>query len=347
MDKKHFYTSLMQSLILISSLVISGCQGTNSDASGNRQDDIIGPEDTPTGEEPGEQTIIQTGLSPNADIVLVKLGITSSTMSDGKKWDTAYDNLKDAIKINENKDELVLVVAADRAIEVESVSVSGDWLDISNFKGTKLSIFGGFKGDETDFSKIDGRGDFPARPLVIDAKAKGRIIGADFSKGIIGAKQGGDIKLFGIVLRNGKAFGGGALFIKHAGNLELFYTKWIKNNSDAGSAILAANCTVKIKARTIFRYNKAEASGGALNILGGAFTVDGETIFANNEAINGNGGAIRVFNSPILINQKIIFSKNKAATGGSAISTMQAAGGDTSKIVGAAKASGSNNWEQN
>ena len=116
-------------------------------------------------------TEINTGLATDAHVVRVKIGNVTAN-PDGNSWDNAYADLQAAIDAHLNDEEVVLVVAGPAEIKV-TTSFSRDYLlNLSKFRGNKLSIYGGYTGNENEFSKISGRGNFPAYPLVLSGEKK-------------------------------------------------------------------------------------------------------------------------------------------------------------------------------
>lgn len=302
-----------------------------------------GTTEIPIIEEDGAPTIIHTGLQANANVVFVKLEDNPPALADGKTWATAFHTIEGALMAHKNDADLTLVVAGNEHM-IKKKSGAYQWIILSIFSGSKLAIFGGFKGDETDLTKIEAKGDFPSHPLVLVGDHSQRIFEGDFS-----LRPGSTVKLFGIAFKNGGVGSGqtgGALSLRKA-TLELAYTKWIGNKADGGAAIFAEECPITIVGKSAFSKNLSTTSGGAVIAINSPITIKAQVIFSGNEAEAGNGGALRLFDSPLTINETVAFSGNKAATGGSAFSSNRPLLGDPSKIHGATKKSGSEDWEQN
>lgn len=184
------------------------------------------------------------------------------------------------------------------------------------FLGTKLSIYGGFKGNETDLSNIEGIGEYPAKPLIMNGNGSSRIFSANFYP----AKPGRKVIFFGLELINAKGKTpesgggeiGGALEIWRSG-LELIRTKWINNYSNGAGAIFANEAgDIRISKAARFENNVARLSGGAMTIIGKSLTFDGIVEFINNNAEVGNGGAFRAAGSTVEFNAPVIFKDNRA-----------------------------------
>jgi hypothetical protein len=303
-----------------------------------------GSDRIPIVEENEPQTRIPTGITSLAKVVYVKVSNNAPVPEDGLAWASAYHTIEDAFNAHKTDAELILAVAADQEIITSPKPGSPGWLVLTSFSGSEFSIYGGFKGDETDLSHVEGKGTFLARPVIMNGDGRHLIFYANFN--LMGRQP--LIKFFGIVMKKGSVGSGtvgGALSIRNA-RLELGCTKWIANHADGGGAIFAEKSPITFTGPVWFIENHSDASGGAITAINSPITCNAPVRFLNNDAGNGNGGALRLFNSLLTINDVVTFTGNKALTGGTAFSSNSPVVGDVSKIKGAKKASGSNDWEQ-
>lgn len=178
-------------ILLLSSFFVFACKTNDS------------PENRPRDLEPNEPiATLETGLSANADVIRIKLQSPANTATeDGKTWDTAYTTLGSALGNVRDKETAILVVAAKDRFMITNAPDNIDFslLDLTKFQGNTLEFYGGFKGDESDLSKIEAIQGFPRYPLILDAVHKGRLINADFRL----SNNKRRIKFFAIEFKNG------------------------------------------------------------------------------------------------------------------------------------------------